>query len=212
MRSELLDSLHVRCEPPTEYQLTSCHGQETRLGRKATGLVVESLDGNCRLKLPTVIECDDIPSSKEEIPSPAVARNYPHLKDIEKDIHPIDPSAQVLVLIGRDLVAAHHVLDQRIGQEYAPYAQKLNLGWVVIGETCLNGIHLAGNVITSKTHIQSSAFTPCPNKFKAREDGEFRAQDVFIRSRDDNKIGMSVEDRDFLIMMEHGFWRDQSGN
>ncbi|VDI30173.1 Hypothetical predicted protein [Mytilus galloprovincialis] len=34
-----------------------------------------------------------------------------------------------MLLIGRDLLKAHHVLDQRLGTAHCPFAQKLFLGW-----------------------------------------------------------------------------------
>jgi hypothetical protein len=42
---------------------------------------VESLDESAQLEIPEIIECNDIPNNREEIPSRAVASNYPHMKD-----------------------------------------------------------------------------------------------------------------------------------
>lgn len=75
-----------------------------------------------------VLECDQIPDVRYEIPTPDVASHYPHLRDIEPFIPPLNPDAQIMLLIGRDLIEAHHVLDQRIGPPNSPYAQKLPLG------------------------------------------------------------------------------------
>jgi hypothetical protein len=51
------------------------------LGRRSSGFMIRSLDGTV-LEMPTLIECDTIPNNRSEIPSPEVARNYPHLADI----------------------------------------------------------------------------------------------------------------------------------
>ncbi len=122
----------------TEYSLSSCSGCVTSSGRRATGYIVESLNGDTQLSLPTLIECDQIPNIREEIPTPDVARNHAHLHDIANLRFPkLNDQSEISILIGRDLIEAHHVLDQRIGPNRSPYAQKLSLGWVIIGETCL---------------------------------------------------------------------------
>ena len=125
----------------TEYTISSCTGNLTVSGRHASGFTIESLDGCTQLQLPTLIECDYMPNAREEIPTPEVARNYAHFHDIVQYIPSIDPAADILLLIGRDLIEAHHVLDQKIGPRNSPYAQKLSLGWVIIGETCLGKMH-----------------------------------------------------------------------
>lgn len=47
-----------------------------------------------------------------------------------------------MMLIGRDITIAHHVLDQKVGPGNLPYAQKLHLGWTIIGETCLGKVQM----------------------------------------------------------------------
>jgi hypothetical protein len=41
-----------------------------------------------------------------------------------------------MLLIGRDLIDAHHVENQITGPQGAPFAQKLSLGWVIVGQVC----------------------------------------------------------------------------
>ena len=52
------------------------------MGRRATGYVVESLDGTVHIPLPSLIECNDSPTNREEIPTPSAALHHPHLKSI----------------------------------------------------------------------------------------------------------------------------------
>lgn len=40
-----------------------------------------------------------------------------------------------------DLPEVHHVRDKRIRTRNAPFAQRLNLGWVVVGDMCLGNFH-----------------------------------------------------------------------
>ena len=203
--------------PPEEYSLESCSGIVRASGRRANGLIVESLDGSCAMKLPTVIECDDIPNIRDEIPTPEVVACYPHLCDLVNVIPPLDPNADIELLIGRDLIEAHYVRDQRTG-ETSPYAQKLNLGWVIIGESCLSKTHAGVTVVVNKTHLlqngRSSIMKPCDNYFAVKE-GDSRdptGDDVlFQRHVDDEKPGMSVEDREFIAEMDSECFRDVDG-
>jgi hypothetical protein len=45
-------------------------------------------------------------------------------------------------LIGRDIPEIHHVHEQILGDKGKPFAQKLPLGWVIIGEVCLGKVPL----------------------------------------------------------------------
>lgn len=72
------------------------------------------------MKLPVVTECNDIPDDRKEIPTPEVISAHAHLCDLP--IAPLDPDAEILLLIGRDLMEAHHVHDQRIGPKNTPFA------------------------------------------------------------------------------------------
>ena len=43
-----------------------------------------------------------IPSDKQEIPTPEMARRFPHLRDIANEIPQLDENAEIHLLIGRD--------------------------------------------------------------------------------------------------------------
>lgn len=95
---------------------------------------MESLDGKTEIQLPTLIECDMLLDDKSEIPTPEVARHYTHLKRVADKIPALDPSADILILLGRDTPQAHKVREHNNGPHDAPYAQCLDLGWVIVGE------------------------------------------------------------------------------
>ena len=71
-----------------------------------------------------------------EIPTPEVALQYQHLKAIATCIPELDKYAKNLLLLGRDIVRVHKVRDQVNGPHNAPFAQKLDLGWVRGGGRC----------------------------------------------------------------------------
>ena len=157
------------------------------------------------------------------MPTPEVAKFHPHLGKIASEIPQIDPEAEILLLIGRDLIKAHHVHDQIIGPRQTPYAQKLSLGWTIIGETCLGGAHRpdANNIVDTcninvwhKTRVnhRASLLLPCPNTYEITVNEFKMDRDVFIKTCNDDKPGLSVEDREFLKVMDAGMEQDAKGN
>lgn len=204
----------------TPYSLLSCSGSTMASGRRAKGYIIESLDG-IQWDLPTLIECNEIPDNRSEIPTPEVAQQYKHLQDIANLIPPVDDNANILLLLGRDIIKVHQVLDHRIGPGNSPYGQRLNLGWVIIGDVCLGKTHREQTVNVKKTFVMNSGqptlFPPCDNSFTVKEcnlEALFCEPDscLFIKTRDDNKPGKSAEDREFERIMESEMIRDAEGN
>lgn len=197
--------------PALEYVLSSCSGKFRTSGRTASDYVVESIGHEFCLTLPELIECDNIPNNRDEIPSPHVARQFQHLHDIAHKIPELQPDADIELLIGRDLIDAHHVLDHRIGVNGLPYAQKLPLGWVIIGETCLGKLHPPTSVCVSKTFIldngRSTHFEPCESLLSV----DAKSEPLFKKTSLDETIGLSIEDKRFIEVMESNFAKDSSG-
>lgn len=124
----------------------------------------------------------------------------------------------------------HHVLEQIIGSKDMPFAQRLSLGWVIIGEVCLERVHKPGQEIcinSKKTHVlrngRTTLFEPCPTGITVTYSNEllgkshikpcsFQGQELFHTAEDDNSVGLSVEDRDFLELMNKEMHRDEKGN
>ena len=216
-------------DKPENYTLSTCSGIIATSGRRGRGFVVESVHRDIHLSLPTLIECDHIPDNRDEIPTPQVVQNHFHLHDLAGTIQPLDDSCQILLLIGRDLPVAHHVLDQKVGSDRDPYAQQLKLGWVIVGETCLDRQHKSSHLSVMRTHVlpsgRPSTLQPCENQFKVKEqlsrNGEIGVPckpahtlefNVFERTKDDDKLGMSHEDKQFLKQMNSEFKRDSTGS
>ena len=122
---------------------------------------------------------------------------YDHLKDIT--IPEVDHECSATILIGRDVIEAHHILEQRIGPRDAPFAQKLSLGWVVIGDVCLRGIHRSRDqsikISPLRTQVLSSGrptcLEPCPNEFQLKH----------LFDNGDDSLSRSIEERKFVDLM-----------
>ena len=233
--AKLFDKLNIKGSA-TSYTLKTCSGVKQTLGRPAHGLVTESLDKQVRYQLPTLTECDEIPNNREEIPTPEVARAHPHLFQIANKIPTLDKEAEVLLLVGRDIPALHKIHESHNWPRNVPWSQRLDLGWVVLGKTCLNGAHKPVEISTFKTQVlyngQPSLFIPCPNRFYLKHDISPTAWgkqeentppigspfdnglgcNVFVRTNHDNEPGISTEDPRFLKIMEDGMKKNENGS
>lgn len=219
------------------YTLRTCAGVKESSGRRASGYEVESLDGTLHVPLPSLIECNDIPNNREEIPTPEVALHHPHLKPVAHLIPDIDPQAPITLLLGRDIIRLHKVREQVNGSHNQPYAQKLDLGWVIVGNVCLGNVHKPLTVRTFHTNIaegtRPTLFTPCPNVFHVKEkfsdvqttnhlltccEDQFPCEadhlgcTVFRRTKDDNNVAPSIQDATFMEIMKEGLRKDSNGS
>ncbi|CAJ0933806.1 unnamed protein product [Ranitomeya imitator] len=159
--------------PGSAYSLRTCSGTVETAGRKATGYKLEFIDGQTSLSLSTILECNQIPDNRSEIRSLEVATHHPHLKRIAHLIPELDPEAPIAILLGRDILRVHNTREYINGFQNAPYTQRLDLGWVIIGDVCLGGAHELASVNSILTSILEnghlSLFQPCHNSLLVKE-------------------------------------------
>nr|XP_055034971.1 uncharacterized protein LOC129422846 [Misgurnus anguillicaudatus] len=229
VRSDFFELFNIKGQP-FPYALRTCAGLIETAGRKAEGFQVESLDGQTSLLLPPLIECNDFIIDRSEIPTPDAARHHPHLRSVAGHIPKLDPKAEILVLLGRDIVRVHKVRQQVSGPHNAPFAQRLDLGWVLVGDVCLGNAHKPA-VNAFKTSVlengRPSILRPCKGFMKLTEDeshgneqknephrASFEALGlhVFSETESDNKPAQSMEDTIFLEIMDQEMYRDTSNN
>ena len=136
------------------------------------------------------------------------------MHDIADFIPVLDNDTDIHLLIGRDMLPAHHVIDYRHDKDrpHLPFAHKLKLGWVIIGQACLDGVHTPTSVDVLKTVLRPtySILASCDNRIHVSEDIIDKC-DIFQRKEDDNKPGLSLEDKKFLSLMDNEMKRDESG-
>lgn len=237
-RSEFFDLFKISgCSYP--YTLKTCAGLKETTGRRAIGYTVESADRELSFPLPTLLECNHIPDNQPEIPTPNAARHHSHLRHIAGQIPALDPDANILLLLGRDILRAHKVRKQINGPDNAPFAQKMDLGWVVIGDVCLGGAHRPSQVNSYKTFIlengRTSYLQPCNSQIKVKEMlsqtpkhqqhptlistytcttqvGDNLGRTIFSRTDNDHKLAPSMEDIRFLQIMDAEVHQDHSGS
>lgn len=221
------------------YTLRTCSGTVETAGRKASNIIVESLDGKTKAVLPTLLECNNLPDDRSEIPTPEITQYYPHLRPVANNIPPLDDSAPILLLLGRDILSLHKVREQCNGPHNSPYAQRLDLGWVIVGEVCLDGAHRSDDVNVYKTHVlqngRTSFLKPCTNSIHVKErlncptqqflpapshnwqifpdtGSDGLGESMFQKTPDDDKPALSVDDNVFLRIMENEMYMDDENH
>ena len=231
--SELADELGVS-GPQEKYYLSTCTSEkEVKYGRRVANVSIRSTSGMAS-DLPTLVECDSIPQDKREIPTPEMARRFPHLQGIADEIPSFDSDANIHLSDGRDAPELLKVRDFRNGPRGAPWAQRLTLGWTITGQMCLD---LAGGPVhalvrrtnlrsvneiaslelrPSQSDMESLELVPCPNRFKIKESlteqEERLMENIFHTSQEDNVTSLSCDDRKFLETMEIGIHKNQTGH
>ncbi|KAK7939207.1 hypothetical protein WMY93_002533 [Mugilogobius chulae] len=208
------------------YTIRTCAGLSDTCGRRANDFVIEDIYGKVSMLLPTLTECDQIQDNRNEIPTPEAAAAHPHLQSISVQIPPLDPGADILLLLGRDIIEAHKVRSQVNGPSNAPYAQQLDLGWVVIGDVCLSGAHKP-TVNSFKTNILSngrpSLLTPCLSTIHIKDKytetcptlnvtQKELVKHIFLQTSDDDKVALSAEDALLLDIMQKELTKDEANN
>ena len=226
--SDLANKLKID-GPPQKYLLSTCSTNKAVMyGRRVPGLIVNA-NGKSS-KLPTLIECDDIPQEKHEIPTPEIAMRFDHLRGIAGEIPPIDPQAKVQILIGRDAPELLKVRAFKNGPRGAPWAQLLDLGWTISGQVCLDRIGGPVHITARNTNVETTAsmipenvnksqqleVNPCQNHFELKdlkgEEEKSLSNNVYLTTKEDNEVAMSFEDRRFCEIMEKGSYKNGQGN
>lgn len=225
---------------PSSYILKTCAGKMETAGRKASNFTVASLDGKTQVALPPLLECNMMPDDRSEIPTPDISQYFPHLEPVADKILPPDANAPILLLLGRDILSVHKVREQYNGPRNTPYAQRLDLGWVIVGEVCLGGAHKPSNVNVFRTNVlqngRTSFLEPCNGSIHVKEKFSAPIQQhslnppfglekvvpatntdniggkVFQRNPDDDKLAPSVEDGIFLEIMDREAYIDESNH
>ena len=77
VKPELIELLDLKDEP-IQYELTSCTGKSTVSGRQGFNLVIDAIDNSASFTVPTVIECDELPNNRHEIPHPTILKHHKH--------------------------------------------------------------------------------------------------------------------------------------
>ncbi|XP_006817669.1 uncharacterized protein LOC102809487, partial [Saccoglossus kowalevskii] len=199
---------------------------ENRKGRRGVDIIIESCDGQKRYPLPVVLENNDLPSDKGEIPTPDVCRAFDHLKPITNKIPEIREDIGIELLVGRNCPEILKVRENRNGPVGAPWAQRTDLEWTVSGELCLEtargtiraSVHRTTancDVTSYNTNQCTRERFQCHNHIYAKDiivPKPDRNTDIFEETARDENKSLSVEDKQFLDIMDKHSHVNTQGN
>lgn len=236
VKSQFFNLLDINSSA-SPYTLKTCSSTVETAGRKVSSIIVESLDGKTKVKLPTLLECNYLPDNRSEIPTPECTQYFPHLRPVADKIPPLDTSAPILLLFGRDILSLQKVREQRNRPHTSPYAQRLDLCWVIVRELSLGGAHKTEEVNVYKTRVlqngRSSFLKLCTNNIHVKVKDPVQqspqtpyhseeifhescldglGESVFQRTPEDDKPAMSVDDNNFLRIMENKVYMDDENH
>lgn len=135
----------------------------------------------------------------------------------------MDAEAEILLLLGGDVLSAHKVWQQISGPHDAPFAQRLDLVWVVIGEVCLGNVHKP-TVNALKTHVLDSCrhfiFKPFASFMSIKEtqpsfdrpskSPERLLGQTVVKRTEHNRLAPSRKDSLFLEIIEKNVPKDDA--
>ncbi|KAJ8041002.1 hypothetical protein HOLleu_15480 [Holothuria leucospilota] len=211
---ELFDKLDIN-GPDHEYELSTCGGHGVTVkGRRANGIVIESSSGH-REKLPTIIENENIPGDRNEIPAPEICRTYPHLKCIAKRISAPRDDVNIILLLGRNCPELLKVRESRNGPRGLQWAQRTDLGWTVSGQVCIDSVRGATHVSVNRTTVEpytNPLGSTCESHIYARDIQSCLHDDIYVERKEDERKAMSIEDERFIKIMSDGVYTNGQGN
>ena len=198
--------------PSQEYTMraASQHLTLDTVGKIVSGLSVRGVFKNEHIRVPESVSCKDIADTRHEVATPATAKSLKHAAAYAQYFPEFDADAPMVMLIGRDCPRAMY--DQKLSETF-PYVVDSPLGFAIVGQTCVNSE--GGPITTVQAKKTSVQFNTSVNSI----DINFsfikpltRIPDVFKEQPDDEDIGLSQYDKEFLSIVTNGVRVDEDGN
>ena len=172
---------------------------------RMSGLRVKGIYCDEVVELPSAVTCQDLVDSRKEYATEIYLNSWSHTIPYASNFPPYDCELPMLALIGRD---CHAALPFTYLTDKAPFVGKSRLGYALIGDMCPRTPNEQAKVLrveltdkTGDTSIQL-AFLNNPN----------RGFNVFSMRRDDEELGLSLEDKQFLAIVSNGARVDEEGS
>ncbi|XP_062610192.1 uncharacterized protein LOC134271972 [Saccostrea cucullata] len=208
---------------PVKLMLSTMYAENKAIDScKIGGLVVRGFNSEHRIRLPETYTRAIMPANRSHIPTPEVARRWPHLEAIADELLPLT-DCEVGLLIGYNCVKALTPRDVIVPSEDGPYGQRTDLGWSVVGimendsstEWEEDPIGISHRIVacdvptelcTSEASRQDHVVFSVRNKIKEVINPEevVRMLEVDFSENFSSSKHVSYEDRKFLDIMEKG--------
>ena len=186
--------------------------------QRIDGLNVRAYDGNVTLPLPPMYTRDIMPANRSHIPTPDMARKWPHLHPIADKIPPL-MDCKVGLLIGYNCSSALAPREVIPPESFSqPYGQRTDLGWGIVGivdptELEEDGIGVSHRILTRQAHTPLDARPPnsqmVVSSSSLKESKQVTPQEIvqwMAMDFNDQESGstLSQDDRRFLKIVGDG--------
>ena len=177
-------------------KLSTMSGTRVLDSKKYKDLEIRGLQSETRIHLPTAYSKEQIPMTREHIPTTETARQWPHLSHLVDKVLPL-MNCEVGLLVGVNCPRALAPMNLAVGKDDEPFGIETALGWSIVGGADPD---LIGNDVIAH-RIVTREVTP-PEILQAIE------EDFSITSP---SKPISQEDRQFLKIMEENIHRNSEG-
>ena len=191
-------------------KVTTVTGCTTISSRRMSGLKIKGIYCDEEVKLPAALTCKQLVDTRKEYATQVYLNSWTHTIPYAKEFPPYDADLPVLALIGRDCpsVLPFHYLTTEV-----PFVGKSKLGFALLGDTCPSGNSRSQKSDTvSVLRTETSEVKGDTSIQLAFLNKPHRGFDVFSKRRDDEEIGLSQEDKQFLSTVSNGARVDEDGN
>lgn len=223
--NEIADNLDIT-KQQVKLKLSTMSSKTTTVPcKRLEALQIRGQFSSKKLTVPVVYTRDFIPANRKHIPTPEIAKAWPHLQHLAEHVAPL-LDCEIGLLIGYNCPQALMPREVVCGEENQPYAQKTDLGWSIVSycdssDTSSDAIGVSHRIIVRqvtpeldltaklknevryvcKTQIKEVTFT---DVIKALE------SDFNERAVEDTSI--SQEDLHFLTKLKEGIKHKADGH
>ena len=217
IKSETLRDLGLK-GPEIKLNLYTMLGKEEICVEKISGLVVKRIDKRVDIELPKLYSRASIPFRRNQIPTPEVAKELPHLTKIADKLHPYQSGTDVGILIGCNCPRAIKPRKVVLGKGDDPYAVKTLLGWGIIGPITSQQERQEDEEDAEPTmchRIVSWDLSFIPKVQLKEEISPHAVKKMFemdFSEKNSSHEALSQEDRKFLAIVEDGIRHCEDGH
>ena len=163
-------------------------------GLRVDNLEVKAVSGGKWIKLPPVLTHPGLPDTSSEVAGPDLVRKFRHIRKFAESFPPVDPSLQVMLIVGTNCGEAMHT---RCYGATFPFVHKTALGYALVGPVCVGNQDQIHSASVLRTRVENCEhFTA---KLSIPKTSEISlSKDIFLERPDDELPGCSKEDQEFL--------------
>ena len=196
---ETVQKLNAKIEP-TRLKISTMTSSTVLDCMKLKGLQIRGATSNQRISLPVTYSRDYIPVNRSHIPTPEVARRWPHLRCLEDEILPLQ-DCEVGLLLGYNCPQALAPLNVKLGGSEDPFAVETKLGWSIVGR--VQGIEVDEEHITHCVKVKEEILLP---KILRVLESDFTEM-----KKDEDLSSLSQDDLKFMEIVKSGIHQTEDG-